>query len=122
MDVTTLTDGGQEPVTIAQALHDFLAAGPPSPDSALYDSALGPGLEELVVDAIQEAGRRGVALRVAYNADFRAPIPVPAPPKATPEDVARLGLPVRAIAGIPDLMHHKFVVRDGASLCTGSSN
>ena len=51
-------------------------------------------------------------MRVAYNADFRAPIPVPPPPKIAPEDVGRLGLPTKAIAGIPDLMHHKYVVRD----------
>jgi phosphatidylserine/phosphatidylglycerophosphate/cardiolipin synthase-like enzyme len=122
MEVTTLTDGGQEPLVVAQALHDFLATAKTSLDIALYDFALGPGLEELVVDTIQEAGRRGVAVRVAYNADFRAPIPVPPPPKATPEDIARLGLPIKAIAGIPDLMHHKFAVRDGASVWTGSTN
>ena len=28
----------------------------------------------------------------------------------------------RGIAGVPDLMHHKFVVRDGASVWTGSTN
>jgi phosphatidylserine/phosphatidylglycerophosphate/cardiolipin synthase-like enzyme len=61
-------------------------------------------------------------VRLAYNADFRAPIPVPAPPKAAPEDVARLGLPIKPIAGVPDLMHHKFVVRDHASVWTGSAN
>ncbi len=31
-------------------------------------------------------------------------------------------MPTKAIAGIPDLMHHKYVVRDGASVWTGSTN
>ncbi len=122
MNVTTLTDGGQQPVTIAQALHDFLAGAKTSLDIALYDFKLGPGLEELVVDTIEAAGKAGVAVRLAYNADFRAPIPVPPPPKCAPEDVERLSVPTKAIAGIPDLMHHKYVVRDGSSLWTGSTN
>jgi phosphatidylserine/phosphatidylglycerophosphate/cardiolipin synthase-like enzyme len=122
MTITTLTDGGQQPVTIAQALHDFLAAATTSLDIALYDFALGPGLEELVVDTIQEAGRRGVSVRVAYNADYRGPIPVPPPPQLAPEDVERLGLPTKAIPGIPDLMHHKYVVRDHAAVWCGSTN
>jgi phosphatidylserine/phosphatidylglycerophosphate/cardiolipin synthase-like enzyme len=122
MTVTTLTDGGQQPVEIARALHDFLAAAQTSLDIALYDFKLEPGTEELVVDTIEEAGRREVAVRIAYNADFRAPIPVPPPPESTPEDIERLTVPTKAIAGIPDLMHHKFVVRDHASVWTGSAN
>ncbi len=122
MNVTTLTDGGQEPLTIAQALRDFLAAARTSLDLALYDLKLGPGLEELVVDTIEQAGHRGVDVRLAYNADFRAPIPVPPPPQCAPEDIERLTVPTKPIAGIPDLMHHKYVVRDRASVWTGSSN
>jgi phosphatidylserine/phosphatidylglycerophosphate/cardiolipin synthase-like enzyme len=122
MTVTTLADGGQEPATIAQALHDFLDAAHTSLDIALYDFALGPGLEELVVGPIEDAGRRGVAVRIVYNTDFRAPIPVPPPPKLTPEDIERLSVPTKAIAGIPDLMHHKYVVRDAESVWTGSTN
>jgi phosphatidylserine/phosphatidylglycerophosphate/cardiolipin synthase-like enzyme len=122
MTVTTLADGGQEPITVAQALQEFLAVANTSLDIALYDFALGPGLEELIVDTIQEAARRGVAVRVAYNADYRAPIPVPPPPQLAPEDIERLGLPTKPIPGIPDLMHHKYVVRDRAFVWCGSTN
>jgi phosphatidylserine/phosphatidylglycerophosphate/cardiolipin synthase-like enzyme len=33
-----------------------------------------------------------------------------------------LGVPLRAIPGDPDLMHHKYAVRDGAAVWTGSTN
>jgi phosphatidylserine/phosphatidylglycerophosphate/cardiolipin synthase-like enzyme len=36
--------------------------------------------------------------------------------------IASLGLPAKAVAGVPDLMHHKYVVRDGAAVWTGSTN
>src|SRR5581483_10691227 len=122
MNLRTLTDGGQQPLEIAQLLHDFLAAAQRSLDIAIYDLKLDGETETLVVGALEDAAKRGVAVRVAYNADFRAPIPVPPPPECAPEDVEKLSVPTKPVAGIPDLMHHKFVVRDGASLWTGSTN
>src|SRR5581483_6130443 len=65
---------------------------------------------------IEEAGRRGVAVRLAYNADFRAPIPVPPPPETAPEDVERLSVPTKPIAGIPDLMPQVRRPRPGGGL------
>jgi phosphatidylserine/phosphatidylglycerophosphate/cardiolipin synthase-like enzyme len=122
MNVTTLGDRGQQPLEIARALSTFLSAARESLDIALYDLNLGPETERLVIDAIEDAGRRGVAVRLAYNADFRAPIPVPPPPECAPEDIERLRVPTKPIAGIPDLMHHKYAVRDHASVWTGSAN
>ena len=58
----------------------------------------------------------------SYNVDHPNPIPVPPPPECVPEDIAALPMPTRAVSGIPDLMHHKFAVRDGAAVLTGSTN
>jgi phosphatidylserine/phosphatidylglycerophosphate/cardiolipin synthase-like enzyme len=118
----TLADGGQQPLEIAKLIADFVAAAQKSLDIALYDLKLGPETEPVVIGAIEEAAARGVTIRVAYNVDHRNPIPVPPPPESAPEDVERLTVPTKAIAGIPDLMHHKFVVRDRASVWTGSTN
>ena len=118
----TLTDGGQQPVEIARLLAAFLTEARTSLDLALYDLKLSGEPETLVLGAIEGAVARGVAVRIVYNADHRNPIPVPPPPECAPEDVERLRVPTKAIAGIPDLMHHKFVVRDGNAVWTGSTN
>src|SRR5439155_20129536 len=112
----------QEAVEIARSLHDFLVTARETLDIAVYDLNLGAETEELVVGTIEEAGRRGVAVRLAFNADHRAPIPVPPPPEFSPEDLASLHVPTKPIAGIPDLMHHKYAVRDGTAVGTGSTN
>jgi phosphatidylserine/phosphatidylglycerophosphate/cardiolipin synthase-like enzyme len=118
----TLTDGGQQPLEIAQVLAAFLDEATQSLEIAIYDFDLGPGTEMVVTNAIEGAAKRGVDVRLVFNLDFRGAIPVPPPPKARPEDIERLSVPTRGIPGIPDLMHHKFVVRDRAAVWTGSTN
>ena len=61
-------------------------------------------------------------MRLAYNVDHGKNVPVPPPPETDPDWVERLPCATAAIPGVPDLMHHKYVVRDGASLWTGSTN
>src|SRR6266516_5055645 len=118
----TLTDGGQQPLEIADALAQFLGAARRSLDLAQYDFHLGPETVAPIVAALQEAAARGVAVRILYNVDHENPIPVPPPPEPDVQLISALGVPSRAIAGVPDLMHHKFVVRDGESVWTGSMN
>jgi phosphatidylserine/phosphatidylglycerophosphate/cardiolipin synthase-like enzyme len=57
-----------------------------------------------------------------YDVGHRNPIPVPPPPEPDVQLIASLGVPHRPIAGVPDLMHHKYVVRDGEAVLTGSTN
>src|SRR5438876_56704 len=47
---------------------------------------------------------------------------MPPPPKTRPAEIEALPFPTLGVPGWPDLMHHKYVVRDGASVWTGSTN
>jgi phosphatidylserine/phosphatidylglycerophosphate/cardiolipin synthase-like enzyme len=76
----------------------------------------------LVASAIADVSRRGVAVRLAFNIDHEKPIPVPPPPRGEPSLIDSLDVPTKPIPGVPDLMHHKYVVRDGAAVWTGSTN
>ncbi len=101
---------------------EFLGAARRSLDLAQYDFHLGSESRELVAGAIREAQARGVEVRIIYNVDHANPIPVPPPPEPDVELISSLGVPERAIAGVPDLMHHKYVIRDGETVWTGSTN
>ena len=122
IEVRTLTDGGQPAREVANAIAEFLGEARSSLDLAHYDFNLGPETAAVVGGGIREAAARGVAVRIAYNVDFRNPIPVPPPPEPDAQLIASLGVPARAIPGVPDLMHHKYVIRDGESVWTGSMN
>ena len=63
-----------------------------------------------------------MAVRLAFNEDHRKPAPVPPPPEGDPSTIDELDVPTRGIPGVPDLMHHKYVIRDGASVWSGSTN
>ena len=122
IEVRTLTDGGQTAEDIAARLASFLEAARQSLDVAIYDFALQPATAAPIADAFRHAIGRGVRVRLAYNADDGGREPVPPPPRTDHSFIAALGVPLEAIPGVPDLMHQKFVVRDGESVWTGSMN
>jgi len=122
IDLHTLTDGGQKAEDIAGIVGAFLSGATKSLDIALYDFNLADPTAAVVVGALKDAASRGVAVRLMYNVDHAMPIPVPPPPSTDPAAVAALGVPVKGIAGVPNLMHHKYVVRDAAQVLTGSTN
>src|SRR5437763_4778495 len=120
--VRTLTDGGQTSPQIAQSIADYLGAAERTLDIALYDVRLHDPSAQIVRSAFDAAQARGVAVRLAHNVDHGRKIPVPPPPRTEPSLLETLGVPTCPIPGIPDLMHHKFLIRDGASAWCGSTN
>jgi phosphatidylserine/phosphatidylglycerophosphate/cardiolipin synthase-like enzyme len=122
VELTTLTDGGQSPSAIAREVAAFLAGAQHSLDLALYDVRFETDTGGLVLAALLSAHQRGVEIRLVYNVDHPGPIPVPPPPETRPEAIEALPVATRGIAGIPDLMHHKYVVRDATDVWTGSTN
>ena len=91
----------------------------------MYDLRLEDSPSARLLDSFDAAVKRGVAVRLIFNEDHAQTIPVPPPPEIDWAFVDRLkamGVQVRPVPGVPDLMHHKYVVRDGASVLTGSTN
>lgn len=120
--IRTLTDGGQPATEVAHVIAAFLDGAERTLDLAQYDFDLGPETAAIVGDAIRRAAARGVRIRLAYNVDHAKPIPVPPPPSTDETLIASLPVEALPIAGVPDLMHHKYVVRDGAAVWSGSTN
>ena len=122
VEVRTLTDGGQPAEQTAHALAAFCGAAKQTLEIAVYDFQLPPELNEIVRDELVAAQKRGVAVRLAYNLDHAKEVPVPPPPETNPDALEAQPFPTAAIPGVPDLMHHKYIVRDAASVWTGSTN
>ena len=122
IELTTLTDGGQRPAEVGRGIAGFLAEAQRSLDIAMYDVRFETDAGAPVLASLLAAAQRGLAVRLVYNVDHPGPIPVPPPPETTPEAIEALPVSTRGVAGIPDLMHHKFVVRDGDAVWTGSTN
>ena len=122
IEIQTLTDGGQQPADVARAVATFLGGATKTLDLAQYDFNLSGEAKDIVAKAITDAADRGVKIRFAYNVDHANPIPVPPPPEPDVQLIATLPVQGVPIAGVPDLMHHKYVIRDGADVWTGSLN
>ncbi len=122
VEVQTLIDGGQPAERTAHALAEFCGAAKQTLEIAVYDFRLPADLNDIVCGELIAAEKRGVAVRLAYNLDHANAAPVPPPPITDPDAIEAMPFPTAAIPGVPDLMHHKYVVRDAASVWTGSTN
>ncbi|HEX6582749.1 MAG TPA: phospholipase D-like domain-containing protein [Thermoleophilaceae bacterium] len=121
IEVTPLNPGG-DPLEVARRIAAFLGEAKHSLDLALYDVRLPGEPGDMVAGALTDAHNRGVTVRLAYNAEHPEDRFFPPPPSTRPELLDAMPFPTCGIPGIPDLMHHKYVVRDGEAVWTGSTN
>jgi phosphatidylserine/phosphatidylglycerophosphate/cardiolipin synthase-like enzyme len=121
--VHTLTDGGQTSLDIAHKIADFVKPARETLELALYDLRLHDDTAEVVRGALVGAHERGINVRLLYNLDKDDQrLPLPPPPKTEPSLVESLPFETVAVPGWPDLMHHKYIVRDREAVWTGSTN
>lgn len=103
----------------------FIRAATQTLDFAVYDMRLGDSLKSLLTAALRERAQAGVRVRFCYDGDKPLQPNVAAgqdpAPVGTGAFVQSLGYPWRRIGGMK-LMHNKFIVRDGQSVWTGSTN
>jgi len=110
----------------------FIAQAQESLDIALYDCRLDDATVASVAAALRDRLDAGVRIRLVYDAGDRKPqgpegidtIGADPAEHDTHERVAELGLPgdvLRSCRG-QGLMHHKYIVRDGEYVWTGSMN
>ncbi len=122
IDITTLTDGGQSAEDVARRVAGFLRPAKSTLELALYDVRLPDPTGSIVADELRAASARGVTTRLIYNVDSGRPSEIHPPPSTRPEILAELPIEARPVPGVPDLMHHKYVVRDGEAVLAGSAN
>jgi phosphatidylserine/phosphatidylglycerophosphate/cardiolipin synthase-like enzyme len=122
MEVHELTDGGQTAEEVAGWVVDFLRPARRSLELALYDLRLPGAPGDAVAGALRDAAGRHVEVRLLYNIDSARPPAIHPPPSTRPELLAALPIDARPVPGDPDLMHHKYVVRDRQAVWTGSAN
>jgi phosphatidylserine/phosphatidylglycerophosphate/cardiolipin synthase-like enzyme len=134
MAITTtfLEQGGQAADAIAAQLAEFLNAAKTSLHLAIYDFRLSDAVAAPVVQALRGRAAAGVDVRIVFdsgkrNVPFHSAGADPAPP-GTRDFVKRIGDGVasKPITGgdprLPKLMHHKYIIRDGQTVWTGSTN
>ena len=120
MEVHELTDGGQRAEEVAELVAAFLRP------ARTGRSSLGP-LRHPPARASRGPGRRRAPRGrrragsgpPALQRRLRRPPAIQPPPSTRPELLHELPIEDRAVPGIPDLMHHKYVVRDREAVWTG---
>ena len=124
MAAVFLEQGTQTPESIATLLCGYLAEARASLDIAIYDFVLDGAAHDLFQKTIADLNARGIRPRLVYNQEHRRSAgagPPPAKMVVAPHDLLQ-GCDAVPIPGVPDLMHHKYVVRDAESVWTGSTN
>ncbi|MDQ1534926.1 MAG: hypothetical protein QOF28_2687 [Actinomycetota bacterium] len=122
VEIHFLSDGGQPGEQTAQRLLGFLDGAKRTLDIAVYDAHFEDDTGARLIAALNAAEARGVRVRAVYNDVRRHETTISPQEGRSLLQLLAAAVPAEAISGIPDLMHHKYVVRDGDAVWTGSTN
>ena len=117
-----LEDGAQTAADVVASITSFIASAERTLDVAIYDFHARTGASAGIADALEAALARGVAVRVAFNVDRNDAPSAPRPMASEPAQIDGLEVPTHGVHDQGALMHHKYVVVDGARVLTGSTN
>ena len=125
LNVYFLAQEEQSAAEVMEWLAGYIRLAKSTLDLAIYDLRLSEPLKAQLKAALDERATAGVQIRICFDGDkplnpnlAAGQDPAPA---GTSAMVQSLGYPWRRIAGMK-LMHHKFIVRDGQAVWTGSLN
>jgi phosphatidylserine/phosphatidylglycerophosphate/cardiolipin synthase-like enzyme len=125
LSVFFLAQGEQSADSVMQRFTAFIQGATQTLDFAVYDMRFSDRLKSALSSCLRERANAGVQIRICYDGDKPLQPNVAAgqdpAPAGTGAFVQSLGYPWRRIAGMK-LMHNKFIVRDGQSVWTGSTN
>jgi phosphatidylserine/phosphatidylglycerophosphate/cardiolipin synthase-like enzyme len=125
LSVFFLAQGEQSPDSVMDRLAAFIRGAARTLDFAIYDMRFGDSLKAALSSALRERVNAGVQVRICFHGDKPLAPNVAAgqdpAPAGTSAFVQSLGYPWRRIVGMK-LMHNKFILRDGQSVWTGSTN
>lgn len=119
---TFIEDGAQTAAQVARDIVAFLEEAALTLDVAIYDFHANTGETATIAKALKAASARGVRVRVAFNTEACTHPADARPMQCDPELIAGLAVSTRGVSTPGSLMHHKYVVRDGSSVWTGSTN
>jgi phosphatidylserine/phosphatidylglycerophosphate/cardiolipin synthase-like enzyme len=119
---TFLEDAGQPASATVDVLTRWIDAATESLWVAIYDFDVEDPATAPIAHALESATRRGVDVRVAFNRDPSEAPSDPRPMRSDPAAVDALSVPTRPVSDEGSLLHHKYAVRDGRDVWTGSTN
>jgi phosphatidylserine/phosphatidylglycerophosphate/cardiolipin synthase-like enzyme len=130
--VRFLEEDGQNARDVAGWMAEFIDETRESLDLAFYDVRLDRDAANVLRDALRARIAAGVRVRLVYDSGGKPQTPsnldvsgADYAPLDTHDRVQELGLPDKVCRGVSDirgLMHHKYLIRDGSDIWTGSIN